>query len=61
MVPGRYMTKHCDNLNRKRLFNSKYKSSDKALKRRKLLLGRKKSRMDKHEEVEGTLYEAGAF
>ena len=34
---------------------------DKARKRRKIIRGLQKSAMDKLEEEEGTMYEAGAF
>lgn len=61
MIPGRYMTKQCDSLNRKRLLSSFDKTSDKARKRRKILRGKEKSRKDKNEETEGTVYESGAF
>ena len=61
MIPGRYLTKQCANINRKRLFGSVYKASDDARKRRKILRGAKKSRMDKNEATEGTLYEPGGF
>ena len=61
MIPGRYLTKQCANINRKRLFASEYKASDDARKRRKILRGATKSRMDKNEATEGTLYETGGF
>lgn len=61
MIPGRYTTKGCEKLNQKRLYHSVYKSSEKARKQRKIIRGLKKSAMDKHEETEGTVYEAGAF
>ena len=61
MIPGRYTTKHCANLNRKRLYFAKYKSKDIAKKRRKVIRGLKKSAQDKNEEKEGTVYEAGYF
>ena len=61
MIPGRYMTKQCSNLNRKRLFHSNYKSSEKARKRRKILRGAVKSGMDINEQTEGNIYEAGGF
>lgn len=61
IIPGRYTTKQCDMLNRKRLFSSLYKTSDKARKRRKVLRGKEKSKKDKNEEAEGTIYESGAF
>jgi len=55
------MTKQCDMLNRKRLFSSIYKSSDEVRKRRKVLRGKEKSKKDKNEEAEKTVYESGAF
>ena len=61
MIPGRYLTKQCANINRKRLFASEYKASDDARKKRKILSGTTKSRMVKNEATEGTLYEAGGF
>ena len=61
MIPGRYMTKQCSNINRKRLFHSNYKSSEKARKRRKILRGAVKSGMDINEQTEGNIYEAGGF
>ena len=61
MTPGRYMTKQCSNLNRKRVLSSLYKSSDTVRKRRKILRGAKKSKMDQNEHVEGKVYEAGGF
>ena len=61
MVPGRYTTKQCSNLNQKRLSRSMYKSSEPVRKRRKILRGAVKSRMDKNEHVEGNVYEAGGF
>ena len=60
MIPGRYLTKQCANINRKRLFGSEYKASDDARKRRKILRVAKKSRMDKNEATDGT-YEPGGF
>ena len=61
MVPGRYMTKLCQNINQKRLYFSKQKSTEKARKRRKIIRGLKKANMDAIEETEGVVYEAGAF
>ena len=61
MIPGRYTTKHCANMNRKRLYFANYKSTDKACKRRKVIRGKRKSVMDHLEDKEGTVYEAGAF
>jgi hypothetical protein len=61
MVPGRYTTKQCANLNQKRLSCSTYKSSEPVRKRRKILRGAVKSRMDINEHVEGNVYEAGGF
>ena len=61
MVPGRYMTKHCSSINKKRLFNANYKGSNKVCKRRKVLRGQKKSTMDKQENLEGEIYAPGAF
>jgi len=64
MIPGRYMAKSCQLINRKRLYNSTYKSSEKARKRRKIIRGLKKSSQDKQdkiEEVEGKMYDAGGF
>ena len=61
MIPGRYMTKQCDTINLKRLFYAKYKSSEPVRKRRKILRGQVKAGMDKNEDKEGTLYEAGKF
>ena len=61
MIPGRYVVKRCDTLNRKRLFYSTYKSSEKVRKRLKVHRGQKKSALDKNEHVEGLLYESGAF
>lgn len=61
MIPGRYTTKQCKNINKKRLYHSQYKSTEKARKRRKIIRGLKKSAMDKFEQTEGQVYEAGAF
>ena len=61
MQPGRFMVKQCSMINRKRLFSSFYKSSEPVKKRRKIIRGLKKSKMDKHEKDEGTVYEAGGF
>ena len=47
--------------NRKRLFRSVYKSSDRVRKRRKILRGAVKSGIDINEETEGKIYEAGGF
>ena len=56
IIPGRYTTKQCQNLNQKRLYHAKYKSSESARKR-----GIKKSTMDKHKDEEEIVYEAAAF
>lgn len=61
MVPGRYMTKQCSNLNLRRLSRSLYKKSEPVRKRRKMLRGAVKSGMDINEHVEGKVYEAGGF
>ena len=47
MIPGRYMAKQCDTLNYKLIFYSTYQSNDKVRKRRKVLGGQKKKKMDK--------------
>ena len=61
MIPGKYMNKSCQMINRKRLYHSKYKSSEKARKRRKVIRGSKKSFLDLQDETEGKMYEAGGF
>ena len=61
MVPGRYMVKNCTIINRKRLFNAKYKSSEQVRLRRKKLGGTKKSALDKVGDKEGSMYASGAF
>ena len=61
MTTGRYMTKQCSEFNRKRLFRSVYKSSDRVRKRCKILRGAVKSGIDINEENEGKIYEAGGF
>ena len=61
MIPGRYMVKQCDTLNRKRLFYATYKSNEKVRKRRKVLGGQKNPAMDKNKDIEGSLYEPGGF
>jgi hypothetical protein len=61
MIPGRYCTKGCANINRKRLFNSSYKNKESSKKRRKVIRGQSKSKSDKTEQKEGSLYEPGAF
>lgn len=50
MIPGCYMTKQCELLNRKRLFHFNYKLSERVCKKPKVLCGQKKSSMDcRHE------------
>ena len=61
IIPGRYCTKGFQNLNRKRLFHSNYKSKETTKTQRKVLRGKRKSKGDKVAEKEGVLYEAGAF
>jgi len=61
MIPGRYCTKGCSDINRKRLFTASYKSQEIAKKRRKIIRVQSKSKSDKIEEKEGSLYEPGAF
>lgn len=61
MVPGRYMVKNCNTLNRKRLFKSNYKSNEQVRLRRKKLRGKKKSASDKLGDKEGCMYASGAF
>jgi len=61
MNPGRYMTKQCSQLNRKRLFSGKRKSSEVVKKRRKELRGMKKVKQDNQETTEGITYDPGEF
>jgi len=61
MNPGRFMEKHCQVLNAKRLFNKTRKSSEPVRKRRKILRGHKKTKQDSNELTEGVTYEAGEF
>ena len=61
MNPGRFMEKHCQVLNAKRLFNKTRKSSEPVRKRRKILRGHKKNKQDSNELTEGVTYEAGEF
>ena len=61
MIPGTYTLKGCSNLNKKRLFNAKYKANEHNKKRRKKLRAKKMGKMDKDLETEGVLYEAGGF
>lgn len=61
MIPGRYCTKGCSDINRKRLFTASYKSQEIAKKRRKIIRVQSKSKSDKIEEKEGSLYEPGTF
>ena len=61
MIPGKYTLLGCSNLNKKRLYHSDYKTKEPNKKRRKILRGTKKSKDNKLEQNEGTLYEAGAF
>ena len=58
------MSKSCQVINRKRLYHSVYKSSEKARMRRKTIRGLKKAAQDKQETLEkeqGKMYEAGGF
>jgi hypothetical protein len=61
MIPGRYMTKQCSNINRKRLFNSEYKSRDESKKQRKIQRGAINTGKDINEHTEGSIYEPGGF
>ena len=61
MIPGKYMNKSCQMINRKRLYHSNYKSSEKARKRRKVIRGSKKSVQDLQDETEGKMHEVGGF
>ena len=61
MNPGRFMEKHCQVSNAKRLFNKTRKSSEPVRKRRKILRGLKKTKQDSNELNEGVIYEAGKF
>ena len=61
MIPGYFLVKGYQSLNDKRISLSTYKNREKNKQRRKFLRGRKNKKEDKIEEVEGKLYEAGAF
>ena len=61
MEPGRYMTKQCSSLNRKRLFRSSYGAKESVKKRRKIIRGLKKTGMDQTDEIEGEVYKAGEY
>jgi hypothetical protein len=61
MIPGRYMTKQCSEINKKRLYFGTLKSNVEVCKRRKVISVHKKSAIDKSENIEGTLYEPGVF
>jgi len=61
MIPGKYTLIGCSNLNRKRLYHSDYKAKEPNKTRRKILRGARKSKDDKTEHKEGTVYKAGGF
>lgn len=61
MVPGRYMTKGCTSINRKRLYFARKKWDENARKRRKIIRAKRKSKMDSLEQAEGTVYGPGEF
>ena len=61
MIPGRYMTKGCSTINRKRLYFANKKSDEVVRKRRMIIRAQKKSKMDSHEQTEGTVYGPGEF
>ena len=53
MIPGKYMTKGCSTLNRKRLYFADKKSDEQIRKRRKIIRAKKKGKMDSQKEAEG--------
>ena len=57
MLPGVFLLEGCNKLNRKWLYLAEYKNSSPAKKRRKVIRGSKKQRLDKDSENEGKLYE----
>ena len=61
MIPGRYMTKSCCEINRKRLYFANKKSDEEARKRRKIIRAKRKSKIDSPEQSEGTVYGPGEF
>jgi len=61
MIPGRYMTKGCSTINRKRLYFTNKKSDEVVRKRRKIIRAQKKRKMDSQEQTEGTVYGPGEF
>ena len=61
MIPGRYTLKGCQHINKRRLFNSVYKSMENSKKRRKIIRGNIKKKDDKEEEKDGESYAAGAY
>ena len=61
ITPGVYTLNGCSKFNKKRLVLAGYKNREENRKRRKVLRGQTKSKEDKDVEIEGTLYESGAF
>jgi len=59
--PGMYMLEGCRQINKKRLYLSRYKNLDHVKKRRQVIRGKKKNKYDKSLEKEGNPYQTGAF
>ena len=61
VTPGVYTTKLAQSINARRKRLSLYRMSDAQKKRRKIIRHNRKKKLDQHQNVEGTTYEAGAF
>ena len=61
MVPGFFTAKICNILNIKRKYNGAHHNTPTTKKRRKVIRGEKKKKIDKQTFAEGTTYEAGGF
>lgn len=58
---GYYTIHGCDTDNKYRLRNARRQSNETYRMRRRLIRGKKKKKVDKHNEAEGSLYGAGSF
>ena len=61
VTPGVYTTKLAQSINVRCKLLSLYRMADAQKKRRKIIRHNRKKKLDQHQNVEGTTYEAGAF